>query len=316
MSDKAAREKQRRTQQIVVYCVFGAVIALLTFYLVFRRTERVRYDVPDTPTIAEERIDTIVVRSVTNKEIEIRRQGEAWVILPNEYKVDSKRIDEMLESLASFEITELVSEAENYALYDLDEDSRFDVRALDSGNSIVEFAVGKRSPSYNHTYVTLPGDTKIYQAPGNLLDAFNKDSSGLRDKHVFQIDPDTIARIGVTTPDESFRLYKSIESSDESTSESVRWKSDDENEWDPEAIESALGRLKDLSCQRYVEDDVDLGSPSLVLELQGEETHQFFLFDKVDSSFRARSSQTPYAFEISSYQAEQIIETFVQTSAE
>ena len=310
MSDRSIRQQKRRTQSIVTYSVMGALILALVLYLVFRNTNRIQYELPDVAKIESQTIDTIRVVSEKNGIIETRKSGTSWVLGAEGYPMDASRLDDMLEAIEGFAISELVSTAEYYDRYELDEASKLEVIVSGGDKTLIRFDVGKRSPSYNHTYIRLPGDSRVFQAEGNFRNAFDKAVDELRDKLVFDIDPEIIMSVGITTDTESYRIYRT------SKDEEPMWKSDDETEWDSETITEALGRLKDLTCQSFLEDEsaVALEAPRLVLDLQGEQTDQFFIYDEVDSKYRARSSQSQYGFIISSYTAERLIEAFDRSS--
>ena len=310
MSDRSIRQQKRRTQSIVTYSVMGALILALVLYLVFRNTNRIQYELPDVAKIESQTIDTIRIVSEKNGIVETRKSGTSWLLGAEGYPMDASRLDDMLEAIEGFAISELVSTAEYYDRYELDEASKLEVIVSGGDKTLIRFDVGKRSPSYNHTYIRLPGDSRVFQAEGNFRNAFDKAVDELRDKLVFDIDPEIIMSVGITTDTESYRIYRT------SKDEEPMWKSDDETEWDSETITEALGRLKDLTCQSFLEDEsaVALEAPRLVLDLQGEQTDQFFIYDEVDSKYRARSSQSQYGFIISSYTAERLIEAFDRSS--
>ncbi len=288
---------------IVVYSFFGLAIVALALYLGFRRSDRIQYTLPDIPEIAIGDIDAIEIDSQSNGKVELRKRGGDWSIGPAGYKPDPKKIDKMLETITGLDLTDLVSTARYYERYELDEASRYTVVVSGKGNELFRFDVGKRAPTYNHTYVRVSGDDRVFQARGNLVDVFDDDDEALRDKLIFSIEPSSVTRIEATTLDASYNLYKSVQD------EKAVWTGDDEAVWDTEKVESLLRTLSNLTSQRYI-DDEDFGRPSFVLDVQGEESKQLFLFDKVDSGYRARSSQTPYPFILSTYQAERIIKTF------
>ena len=296
---------RKRTRTIVRYSVLGAVILALALYLAFRGSDRISYTIPDLPAVAEGDIDTILIHSEKNGTIDLKRQNGGWLILPTEYEVDSRLIRAMIDSIVDFELTEVVSEASFYERFDLDPDTRYEVTAQNQGTTLLRFDVGKQAPTYNHIYVTLPLDTRVFQATGILVSAFDKEIEALRDKLVLSLNPDNVLRIDVTTESESFRLIKSEEE------DAVRWTGSDSAIWDTEVVGAALDRMRNLRAIAFVEDtQLDLDRPVISLEMQEEETYQLLLFGATESAYLARSSQTPYTFTISTFQAEQIMEAF------
>lgn len=309
MSEKADRLKRRRIRTIVSYGVLGALVVALALYLVFRNTDRMQYDLPETAAMDEQNIESIRIVSEENGTIELAKSGDTWYVGENRYKTDSDKLQDILDAVTDFELTELVSTAEFYKRYELDEESRYEVIVSGAEGTLLRFDVGKQSPTYNHTYVRLSGDDRVYQATGNLKRAFEQDVETLRNKVVLTLNPANVLRIGVTTPEESFRLFRSEEN------EETVWTSNEEEQWDPEAISDALERLVNLECRSFIDGD-DLGTPKLVLDIQSEEEHRLTIFAKDGSTYPAQSSQSDYTFTLSSYVAEKIIETFSSNDVE
>lgn len=303
MSEKAERIRRRRIRTIVSYGVLGALVVVLALYLVFRNTDRMQYDVPETAAIDKASIESIRIVSEEHGTVELVRSADTWYVGENRYETDSDRLQEILDAVTDFELTELVSTAEFYDRYELDDESKLEVIVSGEEETLLRFDVGKQAPTYNHTYVRLSGDDRVFQATGNMRRAFERDVEELRNKVVFTLNPANVLRIGVTTPDESFRLFRSEEE------EETVWTSNEEEEWDPEAISDALGRLTNLECRSYIDGDQP-ANPKLVLDIQSEEEHRLTIYEKEGSTYPARSSQTEYAFTLSSYIAEEIIDTF------
>ena len=303
------RSTRRRTQSIVRYSLLGTAIIVLALYLIFGGTDRISYTIPDLAAVERGDIDTISIRSEQNGPIKIKRKDERWLILPNEYEADSGAILAMVDLIADFELTDVVSEASYYERFDLDADSRYEVTVENEGNSLLKFNVGKRSPTFNHTYVTLPSDPRVFHATGNLLSAFQKGVDALRDKLVLSVNPENVLRIEVTSENDSFRLFKSVEEG------VVLWTSSDGSAWNPETIGLALDRMRNLRSVAFVEDSqldpgINFDRPAMSLEIVEEETHRLVLYAPSDSAYLAGSSQSPYTFTISTFQAEQILGAF------
>ena len=285
---------------------------MLALYLIFRNTNRIQYELPTVATVNAEEIKTIRIVSERNGIVEVRRSGETWTVGSEAYPINDTHLNDMLEAIEDFSLSELVSTAEYYERYELDDENKFELLISGDKDTLLRFDIGKRSPSYNHTYIRLSGDDRVFQAQGNLRSTFDKDIDALRDKLVFSIDPANVMSVGVTANDDSYRVYRTVED------DTSVWNSDDETEWDAEAISSALDRLAKLECQAFLDDEEiqELGSPSFVLEVQEENSHQLYFYDETDSSYRARSSQSPYAFTLSSYSAKQIREAFDRSFSE
>lgn len=323
----AERRAQRRVRSIIAYSVLGLLVIALGLYVGLRNRDRLQYELPSIAAPATTDVEAILVHVAGEDEFRLVRRQDGWFIEPQGYEASEDAVTSMVDVLAEFRITELVSTAGYYDRYDLDEGSRIHITALgEDGSTLLEFSAGKRSPSYNHTYVTVPKDDRVFQAVGDIRRSFDKAVKDIRDKVVMAFDPETVFGIHVTAGERTLRLNKTLKdegdrggesgsSQSSAVSEGVKtavWTSSEGQEWDAEAVEQTIQRLSNLKCSRYAEDDEsDLSDPILVVEVRGETTQTLFLFDKAeDDTYPARSSETPYAFFLSSWQGSQLIETF------
>jgi hypothetical protein len=67
---------------------------------------------------------------------------------------------EMLDTLGGLTLTALVSESKNYALYELDDAQKANVKAWQGDQLKRDVDVGKAAPSFRHTFVRLAGDDR------------------------------------------------------------------------------------------------------------------------------------------------------------
>ncbi len=309
MPNKA--KKTKRT--FIMYACFAAVLIALVLFIVFRKPDRMQYALPDTPSLSAGEIDGISLRFGNGDAIDLRRGDPEWSITPPGYPVDPGAVDDMLESLANFTITDLVSTKGHYDQYELDEKNRLTVTASGDGKTLLSFDLGKRAPSYNHTYVAL-GNGQVYSAATDLRRVFDKDVNSLRDRTVLSFAKDEIVGITATSPGVKTSLSKStptVGTGDSAVTGSATWRTAEGEEWPSESIDEVLDRLDDLSCSRFA-DEPAAGEiePLLSLKLQGREEYRLDLLAEEETGFRARSSQTPYEFFISAWQGNNLLDTF------
>ena len=298
---KDSKHKKRRL--IITYFVMTAIVVALVLYIVLRREDRVRYVLPEMPVVDSLDISAIAIDGPES--VELLRQGDTWIISPEGHTARQSDIDSMLDALRDFAVTDLVSTAEFYDRYELDEKRKLHVTAKDSGNIVRSFDLGKTAPSYNHTYVRLDSDANVYHAASDLRRIFDKNKDDLRDKTVLSFDRNSIVSIAASLPGGDFRLQAS------SQGDEISWESSDGRDWDAEVIDDLLDRLDDFACESFIEDEgVQMGEPQLVLELQGQERHTLTLFQKNDEGYVAQSSYTPYTFYISNWQGDSILKPF------
>jgi hypothetical protein len=309
MPNKA--KKTKRT--IIMYAGFAAVLIALVLFIVLRRQDRMQYGLPETPVISAREIDGISIRFGDGGSVDLRRGDPAWMIAPNGYPVDSSAVADMLESLADFAITDLVSTSGYFDRYELDDENKIVVTATGDGKELLTFDLGKRAPSYNHSYVAL-GDGQVYHAATDLRRVFDKDTNSLRDRMVLAFAKDEIVEITASLPGMELNLTKSsatVGTGDSAITGAASWRAQDGEEWPTESIDEFLDRLDDLSCSEYADESRsgDI-APLLSLNLQGREGYRFTLLAEDETGFLASSSQTPYEFYISAWQGNNILDTF------
>ena len=314
---RQANRKKKTTRLIATYALFGAAVIALSLYLVFRGRDRMQYELPELDRIDIETIDAVeIVRPETT--VDLAKTDGIWRITPQMYKADSGQVEMLLRSVSSLEATDLVSVSENYSLYDLDEDSRIQITAFRDGKIVRQFDLGKRSASYNHTFVKIQGDPRIFQADGDFRRNFDKTVDALRDLQVMALDADTITKITARKPDEVIALSKNLEPAGDSDSESedteqiAVWRTGNGEEWDGEKIDDLLDRVSDLECMKYFGgDESELGDPILTVELEGDKQYSLTIYPYQDETGHpARSSENDYVFYLSSWNRDNIVKVF------
>ena len=312
MSSDVAGAK-RKNRALMTYAILGAIIIALVLYVVLRRQNRVQYDLPVLERVSVGEIEELSIASPNGSTIRMERSGEDWLILPQGYKVDSKLAADMTKAISDFRISDLVSTAAFYGRYDLGEETKLTITAGGDGRDLLVFDAGKRAPSFNHTYVLIPGDDQVYHATGDLRRTFDKSISDLRDKLVLEFDKTQVQTLSLAWPDRDLQLVQSTETTGSGADATERkvWRSPSGDLWEEAPVNELLDRIDDLRCSKFLEDEkADLGQPLLVLTAGGDKEYRFFLFGEVDGGYQARSSETPYPFLISTWLGERILEAF------
>lgn len=309
-------KETKKRRALITYGVFAVVLVSLILYIVLRRSDRMQYGLPDIEEVAVTDITVVTIGDETGPVVELRRTDDEWQIQPEGYRADPEAVDDMLEALSDLKVTDLVSTSKSYQRYELDDPQKLTLSAGNEDSTLRVFDLGKRAPSYNHTYIKLEKDPNIYHAAGDLRRVFDKEKESLRDKKVLTFQKDDVIKIGVTLPEREFQLFKSspeVSTDTQGSTAAVVWKTTEDTEWSEEQVDELLDRLDDLSCTEFVADTAaDLGAPQLILRISTQDQHDFSLYDKDDTGYRAKSSQTPYPFYISGWQGDQILETFTE----
>lgn len=295
------------------FIILIIVILVLSGYLYFKRTDRIHYTLPDLPSLQPEQITSIEITSAGNS-IVLKRKDKSWYISGKDYPVDAKKAQAMLEMLNNLAITDLVSESGNYILYDLQDDKKVAVKAYEGTKIVREFDIGKKAPSYRHTFVRLKGDDKVYQASGDLREEFDTTVADLRDKRVLTFDTSKITGITISEAKKKIVLSKE-ETPSETTNDqtqkekkTVKWKDGSGKVVKSEAVEKLLGTLSPLDCEEYLEDKAktDLKSPETTIVLKGTKEYTLLLFAGQGEKKPASSSENPYVFALPEYRVDSI----------
>lgn len=300
------------------------VIIALSLYLVFRTTDKTHYQLPDIPEIAKKEITKIEI-SKSDASIVLDKKDNTWLIAPEEYPADADKVKNMLDVVSGFTLTALVSEAKSDHLYDLTDDKKITIKAWADDSLKLDFEMGRPAPSWNHTFVKIAGDSRVYHAEGNFKDKFDLTVDKLRDKVVLSFNPDEIAEIELTKGEQIIALAKKespVESADPETGQEkpspepvkteTTWENADGEEADKSTVNTIVSALSNLSCENYIEDKEkgDFTEPVFTVKLKGAREFILSLFEKPTEDakeYPAISSESAYPFLLSDYQANRIM---------
>ncbi|MDY6987046.1 MAG: DUF4340 domain-containing protein [Thermodesulfobacteriota bacterium] len=305
--------------------ILGVVIVALSAYLVFRNPDRTHYELPTIPEMAEAGISKIEI-SKAGTAIVLNKKDDKWYIAPEGYLVDTPKVEGMLDGMKTLTVTALVSESESFGRYDLDDDKKITVKAWQGETVKRDFDVGKTASSFQHTFVKLSGDDRVYHGRGNFRDQFDQTVDGLRDKTVLSFDQKEIEEIHITKGKEVIALKrtqvpvevtageKDAEASP-SPHEGVGkmvWQTADGKDGDEAKIERLLNTLSDLRCEKYIDDKKkeDFTDPVFTARPKGTEEYTLSIFAKKDKDanhYPAISSENDHPFLLPKWQADRLM---------
>jgi len=305
------RDARNRT----TYIVLGLLIVALSLYLVLRQRDRMQYTIPKLSSLSTREIEAVEIEQPGGV-VKMVRSGETWQIQPEGYRVDPAAIGEMLKTAADLQLTELVSVTGNYSRYGLDEESRIRVTVFKNDKALRSFEMGKRSPTYNHTFIRIDGDDRVFQTPGNPGTAFGLSKEDLRDRLVLSFDPDTITEIRAEGTGWTVNLIRTVGDSREdqgSTGEKkVTWRTETGEVWEAETIDELLTTLSALQAFRYRDQGDRDGDPVFSITLTGQKLYTLEIFARQDNTYPARSSENAYPFTLFYAVTENIINLFAE----
>ncbi len=294
------------------YIILAVIIIALSVYLVMRHSDRTLYELPKIPEVAEKEITRLQITR-GDAVIELKKKDGSWYIEPLAYPADGEKVEHMLESLGNLTLTALVSESNNYNLYDLSPESEIHVKAWKGDALERDIEIGKTAPSYRHTFVKPAGDVRVFHARGNLRNAFDTSLDELRDKTVMAFTPADIQEIEITNDRQTTVLTKTppphketsapeTEKADESpAAPRTVWQAPDGRAGDENVVNSLLNTLSNLHCEKFRADDAKeaMNAPQLTVRLKGPQGYRLNVFSKTEEKetlYPATSSGSKYAF--------------------
>lgn len=134
----------------------------------------------------------VTIEAVGGKKTVLAKEGEKWVMKePMKAGVDESHLAEIFRKLRSLQVKEFVdppnAKPEGYNLQA--PDARLSVTLKDKTVDVVLSAAQGGDAA---TYFSVSGTPTIYKAEGNAVSAFAVGTNELREKKLFQIDPESV----------------------------------------------------------------------------------------------------------------------------
>ena len=312
------------------YTILAVVIFTLAGYLFVKKTNRLHYTLPSSPTIAKNSIIKLELQRADRQTILTKKEG-AWFISPGDYPADAAKIDRIIDTITGFTINTLVSESGDYLRYDLTDDKRITVKVLGEKGPLFSFAVGKRATTFKHTFVTIEGDRRVFLAQGNFRNDFEQSPQDLRDRNVLPFARDTITSFEIKEGGKVLHLNKKpvqhteVEQKkkpgDSRETKADIWMDGTGREIPEAAMNALFSQLSGLQCESYLEGKKkeDFKDPVLSIALRGEKDGTLAIFmkgDQKDADNPAISSENDYPFVLPKFKVELIRKALKEIHAE
>ncbi len=300
------------------YIILALIIVVLALVLLLRNGDRTHYTLPELAPVKKMQITRLVI-SGADSAITLGRYDDVWKIEPYGYPADRSHVDKMLDAVTGLTLTTLVSEAENYVPYELDDAKRIGIEAFEGDARIAMFDIGKPASTYRHTFVRLEGDPKVYQAHENLRTIFDKKVEQLRDKVVLTVEKEFVTGITFVSGADSLALHR-VEpgavppvAGDTIVPEPVSaWRTGEGIGADETTVDRVIDRLVSLKCDAFIDGKSreDFTDPILTLLVNGSETVSLSVYEKgEDNKYPAVSSESDYPFLLPEWVVKQINKT-------
>ena len=305
------------------YIILAVIIIALSVYLVMRRGDRTLYELPQIPQVSQKEITRIEITR-GKAIIDLTKKDDSWYIAPKEYPADAGKVKNMLDNIEKLTLTALVSESQNYDIYDLSGEAKINVKAWQADSLKRDIDVGKTASSFRHTFVKTAGDDRVFHARRNFRNTFDTTVDDLRDKTILTYTPSDIQQIQITEGKQSFMLTRTQppEKEESPTAEKEEsaappaqktvWQTQDGRTGDEAAVSQLLNTLSNLRCETFIEDrgKEDFTTPLINIRLKGSQEYSLSIFAKTEekeSEQPAISSTSKYAFRLTDSAAQGIM---------
>ncbi|MBL0712217.1 MAG: DUF4340 domain-containing protein [Desulfosarcina sp.] len=305
------------------YALLGIVTLALALYLFLNKRDRTHYTLPEPPRLEAGDISKIEILKADNT-VTLTRTDDQWHLTPGDYPADAAQVERMLETIAGFTITALVSETQSYARYELNAEHRIDVKAYSGTKLVRDFVIGKAAGTFRHTHVLLGTDKNVYHASGSFRWDFDKSIDDLRDKTILAFDRRAITAFSIRTGGKELALKmkprppgdkEAAEAPDAEnqvgTPPAARWVTAEGQDVETAAVDQFLAALDRLKCDAFLAESqkASLTNPLYRVQLQGEETDTLEIFSPPQSAgtdFPGISSGSPYPFTLPEFEVGKI----------
>jgi len=297
-------------RKTVEYGILILVILGLAIYLFARRPDNTHYELPLLPQVDGKEITKLVIAQ-GGTEKTIVRGDDGWYLEPHHNRADSKVVTRMIDFISGLTLTALVSESRSYERYKLADAGLIRVTAWSGGDIARRFDMGEVASTYQHTYVRLPDDPRVYHARGSVRADFERSENELRDKLVFAVDRDIVTMISLVTEKGKTVITRTTPSAEEKDTETV-WKYSDGRTVKADAVSALFTSLAAVNCDSFGDkkNDVNVTVPRRFrIVLTAEEDHTldiFFPESQENNTQLAFSSQIADAFYLTGWKVANI----------
>jgi hypothetical protein len=316
------------------YIILIALIIGLGAYLGLKKEDRVHYELPVVAAVDTDKIDRLEITKDAIS-VTLNKTGDNWTLTDKKFPADPSAIESILDTVRDLKLSALVSEAGDLLRYELDPPNAVKVKAFAGPDEKRAFTIGKTAPSFNHTYIILAGDKKIYQADKSFRNNFDKSVDDLRDKLIFEAKTEAITTLTLEKEGKSVILTKAVpalglaENQDENPTENkdqpneedkqktadqeaAVWQLADGGQADQEAAANLLSSLSRLECTSFLSDPeaaaLKKEVPLCKITLENDQVLSLNLFQQNGKEDMAgKASSTPYPFSLASYKANDIV---------
>ena len=235
----------------------------------------------------------------------LEREGTEWTVTEERFPADGGVVGALMDMVRDIRLLDVVSRNREYERYELDEAQALRVTVEKDGETVIDLLIGKASPTNRQSYVKLADGNEVYLASENLRRQADKDILAFRDKRIFDLSLESIDTVTVEYEDAEYTVIKE-------DAEGVYRLAGEENETelDQDKVKNLLRAFSNVNARDFPKEANGLNHPVCIAQaFAGNASVSISIFTKEEeeTEYTARSSETPYVFTLSTYQAERFM---------
>ncbi len=290
------------------YLILAGVIIILVLILVFNsNSNRTNFKIPRLTQIKQGEITGVVINK-TNGTVTLKVENGAWIVNNEKYPGDNNKISNVISSITGLKISDLASESKNYALYQLDESNKINVKAYKGDTLLRTFDIGNEVSTGKHTYIKLPDHKEVYIAQDPLRSIFDSDADSFRNKNVMTFDRNIINAVSVTDKtgktDKFFKqnITNIVKETNNTVQTNVKpvWTAENGRDVSEPELDQIVRDSSELSCDRFIYDKkiADFAKSKILFRilLSGKKDYTLSVYTGKDDQYEGVSSENSQPF--------------------
>lgn len=234
----------------------------------------------------------------------LEREGSEWTVTEDRFPADGDTVSTLVDMLRDITLLDVISRNREYARFELDDEQAVRVTVEKDGETVMDLLIGKASPTNRQSYVKPVDRNEVYLASENLRRQTDKEILAFRDKHIFGLDENSIDKVTVEYEGEEYTVVK------EDAEGVFRLTGDSEVELDQDKVKNLLRAFSNVNARDFPKEANGLKQPVCIAQaFEGTKSVSISIFPKEEeeNEYKARASETPYVFTLSTYQAERFM---------
>ncbi|MCM8803800.1 MAG: DUF4340 domain-containing protein [Candidatus Omnitrophica bacterium] len=276
--------------------LFIILIAVGTYYFYEIKSsserEKKRSESKRLFIIDKNKITSLFIKN-GDKEIEIVKKNQDWIIKDKNYQCDKNEIDGIINKISSLEFEREIEGISDFSQYGLDNPSKI-IKFQQNGEKYILY-IGNESPTGSYLYATKDKIDLFLVDKWDLNNILEKEIFDLRDKRIMPVDI-------VKTDIEEIEIKKG-EKLISLINKGDGWYINNpiDDLADKEKIEKIIENIIDGKVKNFEEDkkekECGFEKPSAIFKIKVKNNEYFlYLGKKMDDLYYAKNSEKPYIF--------------------